>query len=265
MVSVFIGLVCLRYHDATPEATIQSVVDSLNRQDWKGVFSRFELAKVDEASAVATKLIKQDPNFPKFAVKLKAPVITGDDAKVPVSIGMSGKAAGDNEPFRDEVICLHQVAGDWKVVEGGSAVGFFSEFGRLARDPQVFARQSASASSRTVILSKMKQIALAVLMFANDHDDKYALNQASFKAKLNPYIRNDKIWLGPDGKMLDIRLNPFLVGKNSTSIAEPARCVLLTLGPKSKLVYDTDVTPIAFVDGHVKLLKKEAIPTLKWK
>lgn len=264
MVSVIVGLLCLSYRDATPEATVKGVIDSLNSSDWKGIFSRFEGAKVEDAVAVISKLVKQDPNFPKFEIKVKAPTITGSDAKVPVGVSISARPSGQPEPFKEEVVNLHQVGGDWKIVVGHGINGFFSELGQIAIDPNHVNQTSAAAQSRTMVLSKMKQVALAVLMYTTDHEDKYSLDQATLKAKLNPYIKNDKIWVGPDGKPLDFRFNPSLTGKRMVSVQAPAECVLLTLGPKSKLVFDNDVTPIAFVDGHVKTFRKEMISTLKW-
>jgi prepilin-type processing-associated H-X9-DG protein len=264
MVSVIVGLLCLRYRDATPETTVQAVIDSLNSSDWKGVFSRFEGAKVDEAVAVLTKLVKQDPNFPKFTIKIKTPIITGTDATLPVSVGISDKARPGSEPFKDEQVTLRETSGDWKVVSSGNAQGFFSQLSQLAKDPNSLGKADASARSKTLVLSKMKQISLAILMYTSDHNDKYSVDQATLKAKLNPYIKNDQIWIGPDGKPLDFQFNPSLIGKPLSSVKAPAQCVLLTLGPKSKLKYDNDVTPIAFVDGHVKTFHKEMISTLQW-
>ncbi|MDR3692622.1 MAG: hypothetical protein P4L46_24795 [Fimbriimonas sp.] len=263
MVTAFVCLACLVTRDATPESTVQGVFDSLNKHDWKAVFTRFEGAKVDVVVPIFEKLAADNAAMPKFILKMTTLTTTGDNASGPVSVGFQmGTSRSPN--FLEDEVHLHRTAGDWKIVDGKGTQSIFTQLGQVARDPKKM-NQTRSSAQKTVILSNMKQIALGVLMYANDNNDKIALDQSNLKARIAPYLRNANLWKGPDGKLLDVRLNPSLFGKSMTAVAEPAQCVMLSIGPKDKLQYFEGQTIIAFVDGHVKLLKKEGLSILKWK
>ena len=264
MVSVLVGIVCLLARDKTPDATVQGVVDSLNKRDFKAVFSRFDGAKVDDAAAVMAKLVSSQRGFPKFLIKLETFTETGDTATGKVSVGYQAPNSTEESPYTPDEVHLKRTAGDWKIVDGNGKGSFFTQLGMISKDPSVLSKAQGDAKV-TVVLSDMKQIALAVIMFTSDFDDKVAFDQSNMKAKLAPYLKNDKIWNDADGKPMDVRINPALVGKKMTSVSQPANCVLLSIGPKDKLVYVGGKTPIAFLDGHVKYYTKETISTVKWK
>lgn len=260
------ALACLAYlvtRDSTPESTVQGMIDSLNKHDWKAVFTRFEGAKVDEVVASFDKLMSTQPSaMPKFSLKMTTLAITGDTASGSVSVGFQ-MGSTPNPTYQEDEVHLHRTSGDWKIVDGKSATGVFTELGKISRDPKMM-QQSRDVAQRTVILSNLKQISLGILMYCNDHDDKLSLDQSTLKVRIEPYLKNAKIWIGPDGKPLNVRMNPALVGKPMTSVAEPAITVLLSIGPKDNLQYFDERTPIAFVDGHVKYMTKAALATVKW-
>lgn len=261
MVTALACLAYLVYHDATPEATVNGMIDALNARDWKGVFSRFEGANVDQVAPAIQKMLPPGAQMPKLTIKITSLTITGDTATGPVSLGFQ---MGTQAPTtQEDEVHLHRTNGDWKIVDGKSLQSIFTQFGKIARDPSLMTK-ARDGAKRTVILSHMKQLALAMIMYTTDYDDKVSLTQASLKAKLLPYLKIDKVWLDADGKPLDVRINPALVGKKLTAVSKPDLCVMLSIGPKAKLQYFDDKTPIAFVDGHVKYLTKDAIAGIKW-
>jgi hypothetical protein len=246
--------------DVTPEATVRAAIDALGRQSWKELFSRVDGAKVAEASAAIEKLSPKPDKTPTLEIKDLKLTITGDTATGSLSI-VFPSASGQTMAPQSSEVTLKNIGGDWKI-EGGK--GFFDEIVKFGKDPIVVQAQAHAAAEKTIILSNVRQIALGVLMFSGDNDDKIKLTQANIKAKLKPYLRNDALWIGPDKKPLDIRINPNLIGKSMTSVAAPAETVMLSWGPKSALVYSGGRTIIGFTDGHVKWVSKEAVAKLKW-
>jgi prepilin-type processing-associated H-X9-DG protein len=135
-------------------------------------------------------------------------------------------------------------------------------------------RQSPGVSSQqATCLSNEKQIALAMLMFADDHDGILP-NADTWKDDLLPYIKNAKLLQCPSdisGAKCSYAMNAALSGKKSREIANPGQTVLLFESAKPGLVTSgraTDVaTPprhsggncFAFADGHAKCQK--ATPT----
>ncbi len=265
MIHLLAGALLLFARDATPEATVRGAMDALNHQLWKELFSRIDGAKITEATDALARLNQKKSDAPSVEVKDVKLTTTGDTATGTVSFVFPMRpdqpGTGQTAPVLTGEVTLKNVGGDWKI-SGGK--GIFDELVKFAKDPSVVQAQAHKAAERTVILSNFKQIALGVLLYTNDHQDKVAMTQATLKAKLQPYLKNEKVWLGPDNKPLDIRINPNLVGKSMTSVAEPAATVMLSLGPKSNLVYFEDRTFIAYVDGHVKTLTKAGISALKW-
>ncbi len=263
MVATLACLVCLFGREASPESTVTGFFADLNHHNWKGVFSRYEGAKVDKAVELITKLATPSNAMPKFTFKLGVMTVSGESASGPVKVGMQMHSS--QPMYTDDVVRLHRIGGDWKIIEGNSTQSIFTQLSQVARDPSEMLKSSHVAADRTIILSNLKQISLGIIMFTTDNNEKLSFGQAAMKGKLFPYIKNNKVWLKADGKPLDVQLNPNLVGKDLTKIDEPTKCVLLSIGTKSKLEYFGDRTPIAFVDGHVKYMTKAMIATLKWK
>jgi len=186
-----------------------------------------------------------------------------DTATANVRFNLQERPSLPGHEVTDE-IRLTRTAGDWKIVGGNGAVSSFTQFVMAGQHPEQIT-MARGAAKRTQILSNMKQIAVGMLIFANDYDDKLAFNQETMHQKLKPYLRTDALWKGPDGEDLDVRINPSVVGKVTSKIESPAECVMLTLGPKDKLVFMDGRTPVAFVDGHVKYFNRDQVSLLHWK
>lgn len=250
--------------DSTPEATVKSLFAAMNAGDWKGVFRRIDGAKVDQAVAMFNKLRGQNVLFPKLTPNLSPTQMTGDTATIQLTIDLGTSGTPGKMTREKDVVTLRQKDGDWLVVTGSLKEGFFDQIIMVSKDPKLMERARTSAH-RTTVLSNMKQLALGCIMYAADNKDKFNIGQATLKSAISQYIRNEKVWLGPDGKPLDIRLNPQIIGKSTAEIKDPTQCVLLSIGPKGHLVFADDKTVIAFCDGHVKVVGRDAAATLSWK
>jgi prepilin-type processing-associated H-X9-DG protein len=263
MLTSLIGFVLFAKFDATPQATVQGALDSFNKRDWTGFFSRFEGAKVEEAAKVLNELLKASPAVPNLDYKLGTFTITGDSASGSVTFDIQISNMKGSQHAEDQAI-LKKTGDDWKIVSGGSRSMLFGQFAAMAKDPSKMQTSRAEAKN-SVLLSNMKQLALSVILFITDHDEKFGLTQAKLKDSLYPYSKSNNIWLDADKKPMDVRINPNILGKPMSSFTNPATTVMLSIGPKEKLVFVEGRTPIAYLDGHVKYVTPEGAKTLNWK
>lgn len=112
----------------------------------------------------------------------------------------------------------------------GSA--WVSELARLPRETLVAARDAAR---RSVLLSNGKQVALSVMMYAQDHDETLPGAGDDVQEKLMPYSKTERIFEG--------LVYTFAGGKLS-DVAEPSKEILGHIpGPGGRAVL--------YVDGHV--------------
>ena len=173
---------------------------------------------------------------------------------------------------REDTARLHLVGGDWKIVNGDDAHGVIESHVEVAKDPRRLA-QAKATSKRSIVIYNLKNLALGVLMYAGDHDDKYPTSQERLRADLSVELGSqikankdsiDRYWLDADGKPLDVRLNPSLFGKSGALVQDPANCVLLSLGSRGHLQTVEGMVPIAFCDGHVKMVRPQEAANLSW-
>jgi prepilin-type processing-associated H-X9-DG protein len=275
-------------HEDSPAATVTAMIDAINARDWKATFSRIEGAdvpRVEEAirslgrpqgippvrSAIANadgRIVYRAStglfSMPRISASAVGVDLTGDQATVHLSLSYAQPhTLLPSMPTKDDVH-LVRLGGDWKVVDGNGELSIFTQLGQLGRNPELVAKYHL-ASQRTQVLSDLKQISLAVLMYINDHDDRFMLDQSNLKARLHPYLKNEAVWFGPDGKPLDVRFNSNLKSRSADSIEQPAVTVLLHVGPRGNLRFFGNGTPIAFADGHVKFMTGEGLSQMTWK
>jgi len=102
-------------------------------------------------------------------------------------------------------------------------------------------------------LMNLRQLATAVLMYAQDYDDVLPpmKTEAQAREALLPYIRNESVFVHPVTKK-PYKPNPVLSGKKIKHIANPAGMVLF---------YESDpvdeLRGAAFLDGHAARLNSE--------
>lgn len=96
--------------------------------------------------------------------------------------------------------------------------------------------KAKEAALKAKLVSNAKQVALAMLMYANDNNDTYLSKDSSLTNALGPYLKNNSLLDG---------FNYVLGGGNLNDIEQPATTVLGYFdGPGGRAV--------AYCDGHVK-------------
>jgi prepilin-type processing-associated H-X9-DG protein len=260
-------------HDATPDGTVKEFFAALNKEDWRGAISRIEGANVDTVVAALQKFPRQEYGRIIQIPDISKVTVTGDLAAVRFQLRVPSRGLKmlHMQP-REDTARLHLVGGDWKIVSGDDAHGVVESHVEVAKDPRRLA-QAKAATKRSIVLVNLKNLALGALMYAGGHEDKYPPSQERLKADLSvalgAQIKSNKkslerFWLDADGKPMDVRLNPSLFGKSGVQVQAPANCVLLSLGPRGHLQTVEGMIPIAFCDGHVKMLTPEAAAKVSW-
>ena len=115
------------------------------------------------------------------------------------------------------------------------------------------AREKARETSS---LSNLKQLALATLMYAQDHDEVFPplADAAKTHASLMPYLREERVFTPPNKRATYIA-NAALSRKNLAIIPEPSNCLLFYESTPSSL----GKRSVVFADGHA-----HTIPESEW-
>lgn len=239
----------------TPEATVQAFVDALNRGDLPAM-----------ARQVAGKT-RTDYPLSKWSASLKATVglatVQGDDAHVEVDLALEDARAGTQR--RHDTVRLHRENGDWRIVPTRQTdAREFPSIGLIANivtdDPRFpLARQAAS---QTRCLSNLKQIGLATMLYANDHNDTLPKDPSRWKAALMPYVKNEGVFHCPDDPSGNVSyfLDPRVAGKSLVTIPAPAGTATVVEGtPKKTAFRHRGRASIAYADGHVRIASPEMV------
>ena len=255
--------------ESTPESTVRAFYKAINAGDWKGVFSPIEGADVDGVMEYISKHPELNHKAQPVLLKIQSSEIAGDDAVVHLVPNFVGPAPVHG--MSELQIHLHRSGDVWKLVSGTGDRNVVGDLLEVSRDPARLTKMLA-AQDKTRILSNMKQIALAVIMFSSDQSDVLQLSQSTLKEKLGKYLaqvgkyyRVSNVWLDPDGKPLDVRFNAELTGKSLTQFEDTSHLAMLTLGPRGNLKFYGNATPIGFADGHVKFMNRDDLKRVLWK
>lgn len=118
-----------------------------------------------------------------------------------------------------------------------------------------------SGQRKAQALSKIKQLALGIMIYAADYDDVYpsAQSTGAVKKLVLPYAKDNALWksLNPNGGR--ILVNMGVCGVALANIPEPARWPLL---------FDERAWPdgdhlVAFTDGHGKWIAAREWPSVQ--
>jgi len=159
---------------------------------------------------------------------------------------------------------------------GLSSLGLLASLFLAAVLFPVFVRAREAAKTATC-LSNVKQLSLAVIMYAQDHDDKLPPAD-TWCDSLRPYVKDARIFVCPNARQLKsgYAYNRALSGRPFAEVAEPQRTVLLyesDLGWNGAGGPETLASPrrhffvgnvFGFVDGHVKRVAVEEQSQLLW-
>ena len=235
--------------DVTPEKTVRAFVEAFNAHDWAALGKQVLGSKASNVPFPA--------EMPKLTVTLGDAKIAGDEATIEVDTEFP-EPRGSSK-FHGTVR-LHQTDGNWRIVPATSigstrSVEPIAIFAMLATNPEIFAK-AKNAAKRAADLSNVKQIALAVLQYAADHDDRLPPAKG-FKAAVMPYIRDSRILAAPGAPKgaVSYFFEPRLSGVRMTTIPRPAETAMILEGTPSKTAYPwAGKTPLGYVDGHVKMV-----------
>jgi prepilin-type processing-associated H-X9-DG protein len=146
-------------------------------------------------------------------------------------------SAAEHSDYQHCLICADassaqlSPAGD-AVFYVSQGIGYVRSFVRMSKDQF---EKALAAATRSEMMSKSKQAALALLMFASDNDDKFPMKEADLLGILYPYLK--------DGELLRGFVYTF-AGGDMKLIDRPAETEIgYVLGPGGRAV--------AYVDGHV--------------
>jgi len=246
----------------TPEATLRSVVEGINQRNPDSLIAAYAIVRPNAKPYLEKIFAEMKGTLPVYSIQSLTVAEMGETATAKVKVSMSGSQSA----LPEETVNLLKQSGDWKISNREAKVGpegIYAGLGAFLKNPEVMpaARQAAAA---TTVLSNMKQIAVACMLLAGDNDDKFPVSTATLRTKLYPYVKTDKVFKDASGKPLPLEFNPNLTGKKQTDVRKPAETVMFSLGPKGKLVFTDDRTPIAFVDGHVKYVSRADAAKLNW-
>ncbi|RYG37453.1 hypothetical protein EON81_06680 [bacterium] len=177
------------------------------------------------------------------------------------------------EPMKVEgdTIDVVQRGEEWFLVPGSSMSDNKSILGALtaALKDDSLARQAAVVSKKTQALSNLKQIAIGTILLANDNKEVFTLNGKNARTAISPYIKNNSLFKDPGTGRNDVyTFNALLANVSMNTVKSPAETVMWSIGPKGSLLFpygEKNQTLIAYVDGHIKMVGREAAAKLRWK
>jgi hypothetical protein len=108
------------------------------------------------------------------------------------------------------------------------------------------------AARQTAALSNVKQIALGIMLYGSDYDDRFPKTPsiANLRKAVEPYLKNASIWSTGNPNRSEFLFNPMLYGHSATDVPSPAEW---------PMVYESRAWPdgrrvVGYVDGHAKLV-----------
>ena len=262
MVPALLALYSFVTFDSTPERTIHAFAHAWNTNDWVRVLKIFDGVEVESKAKRMVEDQRKDPTSPTLSFTIRKVTIHGTKATALVvenlSLGKDGSAK-----VADEVHFVKKGT-NWTIVDGKNAKSFITLLGKGAREPEVKPEQQHTRSKKTIIKVRMNGAYVALILFARNHGEKLTISQAELRTELAPFMKNVKLFEDADGNPLDLQINPNVLGMDFDSLRDHDDCVLLTIGPKDKLVYFDGETPVLFTGGHCNYLSPDQVKKLRW-
>ncbi len=249
-----------------PEDAVKAFVAALNAKDDKAAQALVFM----DATASTSDVLKQLP-LTFTATDYKATMT--EPYLAVVSYKLSTKSETGIPPSTNDVadqVSVLAVGGKWKILPGRIAFGSGSE-ASLGTMVSVMGMSEGFAKAKTAAqatssLSNAKRIALGVIMYAGDCDDRYPLATNTIDG-IMPYLKNRDLFTSPgDPKgSVSYSFNEKVLGTSAVAVTSPATTVLLYEGKDHKLNFAHDgKAAVAFCDGHAKLYTEEESKTLNW-
>lgn len=254
---------------SSPEATLKSFLAAFSKGDF--VLAAKHLHEVEPSPRLALLAMETKTGLPTFEV-LSASSAPAGDSRVTLTARIVASMAGSaRKEEQESKIALVKVGEEWKIVvppnAGIASADFLTSIAGFIGNPDAIFASAKAAAKRAACLSNLKQIALAAHMFMADHDDKLKLTGANLKTKLTPYLKNNMLWTCPlhESGANSYSINGNIAGRSILTVDRPAETVMFYEGKNGALDFrHAGSAIVAFVDGHVRAIKKEDAKKLIW-
>jgi hypothetical protein len=117
-------------------------------------------------------------------------------------------------------------------------------------------------------MTQLKAIVLGMFYFMQDYDEHLAFTPQNFREKLKMYTRNESFFTAPGDAagVTSYSLNPSILGEPDIESYDNRNVVAFYLGHDQNLDFRYDgLSPVCFMDGHVKAVTPEEAKNLRWK
>jgi hypothetical protein len=114
--------------------------------------------------------------------------------------------------------------------------------------------QARGAARRTIGLTRMKQLSVAVLIYQNDFDEKYPRDMSSadaLRAPVGKYVKDPTVFETANPKGGEILGNGRLSGKDGMDVLTPNDVVMVY----DSLPWDNGVGLAGYADGHAMVVR----------
>lgn len=252
----------------TPYQTLTSFIDCHNDDNWASAPGMIDGAERDnvELENITAEIVKARGTL-KLDFRDANLETEGDDATMTMAVHAENHL-GLKMVWR-ESIKFHRRADEWllrpiepRMVDWNAAEGYLQRLIVLVAHPKVRILQFQNESAHQI-----KQLSLGVMQFIQDHDQKFAFTQETFRNELRFYVKSGEIWTAPGDEIgkQSYEINPNLIGRNPWEAADVGKTVQIYLGHNGKLDFRYDgKTVVGFVDRHVEILDAEQAKNLRW-
>lgn len=249
----------------TPEGTIREFLEAWNNRNYS------KAATYVVGGKPKMNFSSMDQIFQGMTVAVTDVQVTAKGDRANATYQAKMEMPGQQPTVQSESIDLVKVDDDWLIVPASQSSSGRDVLPTLAMMTTndltgVFA-SAKKAAKKTACLSNIKQLATAVMIYLADHDDRFTMNPSKLKAALNPYTKNDNLWICPltPKSGAAYGFNAKLLKKTSTDIEDPFNTVMMYEGSKGKLDFKhAGYAAVAFADGHAKMVNAEASKKLRW-
>jgi prepilin-type processing-associated H-X9-DG protein len=249
----------------TPEATITAFVQAVNAKDMPKAAAMVVGGKPKADYSTILSLLPKGLNISVSSMKT-----TIDGTKATVSLEIKMESPNTKSFAQIETANLVQYNGDLLIVpidDSSAGRDVIGSLAKMTTGPSAIFANAKEAAKRTTCLSNLKQLALGVMIYIADHDDKFKFTEASLRKAVLTYTKNDKLWFCPSGSQTvpAYSVNTKLIGKAAAKLKDPANTVLLYEGSKGALNFrHGGYACVAFADGHAKVFKAADAKKLNW-
>jgi prepilin-type processing-associated H-X9-DG protein len=277
---------------STPEAAVQTFVGALNRGDFAGAASAVHGGRVVMNADLAKNI---GAGGPRFTISGVSASTQGEQATVTVGearIATPARpgAANAEQPVSREVehrLPLRREGGVWKIVpqltEQPNDVNRVSTLLNIASalaasDDQV--NRSRARAQETGCVNHLKQLALAVHMYADAHQGRLEFTAETVTMSLLPFLDGkEQLFACPTGEKMTYVFNDKLANRSISEITRPSETVLFYEPAPARIAAQaangtvelgaaplphTGRTNVAFADGHVQSVTAEEMSKLRW-